>query len=81
MNKVFSYNIAKNADNKAFLDTCALIESKISDAKKEKLLVDVDGSLVQTYRTSSGEIDVFNDYMVDAVYVDSEVNLEKVFLI
>ena len=42
------------------------------------MLVDVDGSQIQVYKTPSGEIVVFNDYEVDAVYVDSDVNLDKI---
>ena len=75
---MFSYNIAANADNAAFKNTCAQIEAKVSGLKKDKLIVDVDGSLIQTYHTNGGEITVYNDYLVDAVYVDSEIDLAKV---
>ncbi|MDO4479059.1 MAG: hypothetical protein Q4B73_08510 [Lachnospiraceae bacterium] len=75
---MFSYNISKNANNQAFKMVCSRIESGINEIKKEDLLVDVDGSLIQTYHTKNGEITVFNDYLVDAVYVDSELNLENV---
>ena len=76
---MFSYNIAKKADNKAFKDACEAIEENMKDIEKEKLLIDVDGSLVQTYNTPKGSITVFNDYEVDAVYVDSEVDLFDAF--
>jgi hypothetical protein len=76
---MFSYNISKNADKKAFVNTCALIESKVKDFTKEKLLEDVDGTQIQIYNTPDGKIKVFNDYEVGAVYVDSEINLKEIF--
>lgn len=78
MNKEFTYNIAKEADNKAFKDVCSLLMSKLENAEADKLFVDVDGTQIQVYKTPSGEIIVFNDYEVDAVYVDSDVNLNKI---
>lgn len=75
---MFSYNIAKNADKKAFDHACALIEAKANNIKKETILVDVDGTQIQIYNTPSGSIKVYNDYDVDAVYVDSELNLDHI---
>ncbi len=75
---MYSYNIAKNADKKAFNHACTLIETKIKDIKKEKLLEDVDGTQIQIYNAPGGKIKVFNDYEVDAVYIDSEVDLTNI---
>lgn len=75
---MFSYNIAKNADQKAFDHVCSLIESGIKGIEKNPALKDVDGSQIQTYTTHDGRIKVVNDYEVDAVYIDSEVNLDEV---
>lgn len=75
---MFSYNIAKEADNKAFKNACAAIEAKVNGIEKEKLLVDVDGTAIQIYNVPGGKITVFNDYEVDAVYADSDVNLSEV---
>lgn len=75
---MFSYNIAKEADNKAFKNACAAIEEKVNGIEKEELLVDVDGTLIQVYNVPDGKITVFNDYEVDAVYADSDVNLSEV---
>ena len=75
---MFSYTVAKNADKKAFDRICALIESKTTDITKEKVLEDVDGTSIQIYRTSNGKIKVCNDYDVDAVYVDSDLNLDHI---
>ena len=76
---MFSYNIEIVADNAAFKRACAQIESKMSSLKKLDLLIDVDGTLIQVYYTKGGKIVVKNDYLVDAVYVDSEVDLTHIF--
>jgi hypothetical protein len=75
---MLSYNIAKNADKKAFDNICTLIESKVTDIKKEELLEDVDGTQIQIYNAPGGKIKIYNDYEVDAVYVDSEVDLKNI---
>lgn len=74
----YSYNIEKVADNKSFLRACKVIE-KIAGLQKKDLLIDVDGSLIQVYQVSDGEIVVFNDHEVDAVYIDSDVDLSAMF--
>lgn len=74
----YSYNINANANEKDFLICCKLIENSLPGIKKEELLMDVDGSLIQIYYYSGKEIAVYDDYYVDAVYVDSNVDLEKI---
>ena len=46
---------------------------------KNKLLIDVDGSLIQTYKYNGKDIDVYDDYDVGAVYVKSEIDLDNLF--
>lgn len=75
---MFSYNIAKTADAKAFAKACGLIEKNVSIVKKEDTITDVDGSKIQIYSTDNGNIKVFNDYEVDAVYCDSDISLDKI---
>ena len=75
---MYTYNIAKNADSKAFARACSLIESNFKGLTKEKLLEDVDGTQIQIYSSQSGKIKVVNDYEVDAVYVDSAIDLGKI---
>ncbi len=77
---MFKYNIHKEADNEKFKYTCRKIENGIKDLNIENLLIDVDGSVIQIYNSGNNKIKVYNDYEVDAVYVDSEVNLDKLFL-
>ena len=74
---MFSYNVFFSADNEMFLTVCQNIEMQIKNIEKEKMIIDVDGSLIQKYVTCDGRIiKVFNDYDVDAVYVDSEIELD-----
>lgn len=74
----YSYNISANANEKDFLTCCKLIEKGLPNITKEELLIDVDGSLIQIYHYFGKEIAVHDDYYVDAVYVDSNINLEEV---
>lgn len=75
---MFTYNIHKEADKKAFEKACTRIEKGVPDIRKEKLLEDVDGSLIQVYHAKGGKIKVVNDYEVDAVYADSEIDLKSI---
>ena len=74
---MFSYNIESRASEDSFFRVCRLIESTGEVLNKEKLLIDVDGTMIQIYRTMAGRIKVFNDYEVDAVYVDSDIKLPQ----
>lgn len=55
------------------------IEKSFPNAEKRKLLIDVDGSTIQTYIQDGKDIDVFDDYEVGAVFVKSEIELKDVF--
>lgn len=72
---MFTYNISKTASNKVFKSACSAIETGLKGIKKESLLTDADGTQIQIYNTENGKIKVFNDFEVDAVYADSDVNL------
>ena len=63
-----------------FLKTCSLIEKHVAEITKEKLLIDVDGSCMQRYSTPKGIIKACNDFEVYALYVDSDIDLEKILL-
>ena len=64
---------------KYFKNQCAAIEKHIPNLAKEKLLADVDGSLIQIYNHAKGEIRVCNDYMINCLYVESDFDLEPYF--
>jgi len=76
---MYSYNIENAANEKAFIDVCAAIEKTIGGLCKVELLVDVDGTQIQQYVAENGTIRVYNDFEVDAVYIDSDVNLAEIF--
>jgi len=75
---MFDYNIHKEASNKEFKSACVKIEKAFENAKKDNMLVDVDGSLVQSYWVDGKEIRILNDYEVDAVYAKSEIELDNI---
>ena len=74
---MYSYNIAPMVSEQEFNKVCRTIEGAGVVKEKEKLLIDVDGTMIQIYHTNAGRIKVINDYEVDAVYVDSEVRLSQ----
>ena len=80
MNNLFTYNIARTADECAFRKACVVIENSLTGIRKEDPLVDVDGTVIQIYNTAWGKIKVFCDVEVDAVYADSDVDLSALHL-
>lgn len=76
---MYDYNICTENSTKKFKDTCLQIEKSFPNAEKKKLLIDVDGSTIQTYIQDGKDIDVFDDYEVGAVFVKSEIELKDVF--
>lgn len=76
---VFDYNIYTDNSPKKFKETCKKIEKEYPNAIKRKLLVDVDGSTIQTYTENGKDIDVYDDYDIGAVFVRSEIRLDEVF--
>lgn len=76
---MFSYNICTQADTNIFKKQCIALEKNIPNIQKGSLLEDVDGSQFQIYELNGKQIKVCNSNYVDAVYVDSEVDLENYF--
>lgn len=74
----YSYNINESANEEDFFVCCKLIEKNLPGVKKEKLLIDVDGSLIQIYHYANKKIVIFDDYYVDAVYINSNVKLDAI---
>lgn len=75
---MFSYTVSKEADNLAFKNACIDLEKSVKISKKDKLLIDVDGTLIQIYNADGKKIKVVNDYEVDAVYIDSDIDLKDI---
>ncbi len=73
---MFHYTISKEFDHKAFKEICAKIENNVENIKKCETFNDfLDGDSVQNYFVGSKRIVVNNDSQVDALYVDSEIDL------
>ena len=72
---MYSYTLSKHADDNIFRKACLTLEQHIPNLKKEKLLEDVDGSLIQIYVGNDFSIRVDSDCEVDAVYIDSDIEL------
>ncbi|MDD3401406.1 MAG: hypothetical protein PHT58_07255 [Eubacteriales bacterium] len=79
MNKVYDITYAKKASGSKFLELCARIENGLENIVICSKLVDVDGSEFQMYTFNGKNIKVSNDYEVDAVYLESEIDLSALF--
>lgn len=76
---MFEYNICNQADAELFKKQCRALESNIPNLQASDLLVDVDGTLIQTYHHQNGVVKVKNDVQVNALYVISDFNLTPYF--
>lgn len=72
---MFDYTICTVADEELFKKQCVALETHIPSIVKEKLLQDVDGTDIQYYSVNGKKIKVKNDMMIDALYVQSEIEL------
>ncbi len=75
----YDYTVCPNNSPEKFKEACKIISGKYPNAVKNKLIVDVDGSTIQTYTEAGKDINVYDDYDVGAVYVQSEIDLGKIF--
>lgn len=76
---MFEYYICNMADDDIFRKQCVAIERNIAPLSKEKLLKDVDGTLIQIYDYAGNTIEVCSDHSTDEVYVKSEIELKQFF--
>ena len=77
---MFGYTISIETNENKFYEICKTLETKLNmtNQNKEKMLEDVDGTIIQIYWVLGKKIKVVNDYEVDAVYIDSEIDLSKI---
>ena len=68
----------KEADNEKFKEACKKLLHGMDNLIANEPIIDVDGTIIQKYTSSNGNIMVSNDYEIDAVYIDSEVNLDDI---
>lgn len=76
---MYEYSICTEADRSVFDKQCLALEKAIPGIRKQKLLKDVDGSLIQEYEVESRRVLVYNDEYIGSVHVKSEVDLKKYF--
>ncbi len=76
---MFEYDVYGENDSLIFNKICNIIENEYPKTVRQKLLVDVDGSMIQTYTLNGYDIDVYDDYDIGAIYMKSEVDLRDLF--
>jgi len=76
---MYEYNICNQADEEMFTKQCAALEKNIPNLRKDKLLIDVDETKIQSYKLGLNNIVVYNDYCIGAVYIRSEIELKQYF--
>jgi hypothetical protein len=76
---MFEYNVFPNNSTFEFEKACQKIEHIFPKADKKDILIDVDGTKIQTYTYNGKDIDVYDDYDVGAVFIKSEMELNSIF--
>ena len=76
---MYDYTIFPDNSPKEFKKACKMIQKALPNATPHDLLIDVDGSTIQTFEYEGQEISVYDDYDVGAVYVISEIDLDNIF--
>ena len=76
----YTYNISGKYDKKEFENTVEFFKNKVKNIKEMKYTEEpLDGDKLQVIITEDGEIVVKNDFMVGAVWVESNVELNSIF--
>jgi len=74
----YDYTIFPDNSPEKFKETCKRIENELTITKKKELLIDVDGSTIQSYYSDDKKIVVYDDYDVGVVYVLSDIDLKDI---
>lgn len=75
----YDYTICTEFDEDIFNQQCKALEKNIPDIIKGQFLHDVDETKIQFYNIKGKEVKVVNDFEVDAVYIDSDIELKQFF--
>lgn len=75
---MYKYTFYKEADNEKIKEACKKLLHGVDNLIANEPIIDVDGTIIQKYTSPNGNIMVSNDYEIDAVYIDSEVNLDDI---
>ena len=57
----YNYLVNNEPDNESFEQACEQFEKTFPHAQKPKMLIDVDGTMIQEYVTDDGQAKVIND--------------------
>lgn len=81
MNKDYKYDytICTEFNEDIFSMQCSALEENIPGIKKGLFLHDVNDTKIQFYSVDGNEIKIVNDFDVDAVYIDSDIELRQFF--
>lgn len=79
MEKKYSYSLCPEISNEVFIAVCQKIEQRWPELRKERLLIDVDGTMLQIYYQGQKEAVVYNDVEVGAVYIESDIDMDNLF--
>lgn len=75
----YDYNISPEYDRTIFAKLVSFLTKSIDNIEESKYLEDpLDGDQIQIIKTPDGEIKVINDFMVGALWIESEVNLDDI---
>ena len=77
MKREYTYNILMNNSREVFRKLCNKIEKYYPMARKDDLAIDVDGTAIQIYNVDGGKIVVFDDYELEMIYIESDIELPK----
>ncbi len=76
---MFHYTISKEWNADLFFEVCSIIESHFKGIVKGEPFYDfLDGDIRQEYFINEKKILVNNDSQIDALYVDSEIDLNDI---
>lgn len=74
---MYDYTICPDNSSEVFKRACRRIEQYFPYWHKEELLIDVDGSTIQTYISGEGSITVYDSCYIGAVYITSDIALSE----
>lgn len=76
---MYDYTLFPNNSSDKFKAACEKLTRSFPKAEKQKLLIDVDGTTIQTFTVDGKDIDVYDDYDIGAVFIKSQINLDYLF--
>lgn len=72
---MITYYLNRGYNVEKFKEICKAIELLYPDYKKEKLLIDVDNSLIQVYKNGRKEIIIVNCAETDVIEARADIDL------